>query len=87
MGLIDQKAKGIVFDINDEYASMRLSANDNKPSPYFDRIISLDPGVNMRFTLPYIGADVFFDVIQTTMGLPEASAYELRNLWDDLEEG
>jgi energy-coupling factor transporter ATP-binding protein EcfA2 len=86
LGLIDQKAKGIVFDINDEYTSMRLNADDNQPSPYFDRIIPLDPGVNMRFTLPYIGADVFFDVIQTTMGLPEASAYELRNLWDDLEK-
>nr|MDO8098444.1 DUF87 domain-containing protein [Candidatus Njordarchaeota archaeon] len=85
LGLIDQGAKGIIFDINDEYSAMRHSEKGRR-SPYYDKIIPLDPGANLRFTLPYIGSDVFFDVIQTTMGLPEASAYELKNIWSDIEK-
>ena len=84
LGLIDNGAMGLVFDINDEYSAMRFNRNGSQ-SNYFDKLISLDPGVNLRFTLLYIGADVFFDVIQTVMGLPEASAFELRNIWNDLE--
>jgi len=70
LGLIDNGAMGLVFDINDEYSAMRFNP-DGSESSYFDKLIPLDPGVNLRFTLPYIGADVFFDVIQTAMGLPE----------------
>ncbi|HIE14029.1 TPA: DUF87 domain-containing protein, partial [Candidatus Bathyarchaeota archaeon] len=84
LGLIDNKAKCIVFDINNEYAPLRFNS-DGTESKYHDKIIPLEPGGNFRFTLSYIGADVFFDVIQTTMGLPEASAYELRNLWNEIE--
>jgi len=85
LGLIDNGAMGLVFDINDEYSAMRFNP-DGSESNYFDKLIPLDPGVNLRFTLPYIGADVFFDVIQTAMGLPEASAFELRNIWSDIEQ-
>lgn len=85
LGLIDHKGKGIVFDINDEYSTMRFNEDGTK-SPYYDKILPLNPGDNLRFTLSYIGADVFFDVIQTTMGLSEASAFELRNVWAQLED-
>ena len=68
LGLIDNGAMGLVFDINDEYSAMRLNP-DRSRSKYFDKLIPLDPGVNLRFTLPYVGMDVFFDVIQTAMGV------------------
>lgn len=84
LGLIDNKGKGIVFDINDEYATMRFN-EDGTESPYHNKILALDPGDNLRFTLSYIGSDVFFDVIQTTMGLNDPSTFELRNLWEQLE--
>jgi len=77
-------AIGLVFDINDEYSALRCNL-DGTESRYSDKIITLDPGVNLRFTLPYIGANAFFDVMQTAMGLPEASAFELRNIWNRLE--
>jgi hypothetical protein len=35
---------------------------------------------------PYVGPDVFLDVLTTTLGLGEPSAYELRNIWGDIEE-
>jgi len=85
LGLIDQKAKGIVFDINDEYTPMRFN-EDGTESRYNNSIIPLDPGVNLRFTLPYVGADVFLDVLITTMDLGEPSAYELRNIWSGIDE-
>lgn len=85
LGLIDQKAKGIVFDINDEYPPMRFN-EDGSPSRYHNTIIPLDPGTNLRFTLPYVGPDVFIDVLVTTLGMGEPSAYELRNIWAEIEE-
>jgi hypothetical protein len=85
LSLIDQKAKGIVFDINDEYPPMRC-IEDGSKSPYYNSIVPLDPGTNLRFTLPYVGPDVFIDVLVTTLGMGEPSAYELRNIWAELEE-
>lgn len=84
LGLIDHKAQGIVFDINDEYSAMRFNPDESE-SDYNSKLASLNPGTNMRFTLPYIGAYVFFDVMQTTMGLGEPSAFALRNKWVELE--
>ncbi|RLI96110.1 MAG: hypothetical protein DRP00_05845 [Candidatus Aenigmatarchaeota archaeon] len=85
LGLIDNGALGLIFDINDEYSSLKYNQNGT-PSKYNDKIIKLDPGENLRFTLTYIGPNVFFDVIQTAMGLPETSAFALRNIWHELEE-
>jgi hypothetical protein len=60
--------------------------DDGSESSYHDTIIPLDPGTNLRFTLPYVGPDVFVDVLVTTLGMGEPSAYELRNIWAELEE-
>ena len=59
---------------------------DGSTSSFHDRIIPLDPGTNLRFTLPYVGPDVFIDVLVTTLGMGEPSAYELRNIWAEIEE-
>ena len=67
------------------YTPMRFY-EDGRESPYYNSIIPLDPGVNLRFTLPYVGPDVFLDGLTTTLGLGEPSAYELRNIWGDIEE-
>jgi hypothetical protein len=82
LGLIDQGARGIVFDINDEYSAMQYNEDGTK-SPYFNKIIRLDPGENLRFTLEYVGPEVFYDVMET-IGVKEASAIELRNIWERL---
>ncbi|MFZ0926528.1 MAG: DUF87 domain-containing protein [Halobacteriota archaeon] len=58
LGLIDQKAKGIVFDINDEYPPMRYN-DDASQSAYYDTIRPLDPRTNLRFTLPYVDQTCF----------------------------
>ena len=58
LGLIDNGAMGLVFDINDEYSALRYNT-DGTESRYSDKIITLEPGVNMRFTLQYIGPTFF----------------------------
>ena len=92
LGIIDAGAKCIVFDINDEYSGMRYLADRKTRSEYYDKIVTLEPEIilptkytPMKFTLPYVGLDVFYDVLTATLGLPDASAYTLRNIWLNLE--
>ena len=40
LGLIDNGAKGVVFDLNDEYTGLRFN-EDGTPSPYYEKIIPL----------------------------------------------
>lgn len=83
LGLIDNGAKGLIFDINDEYSAMRYNA-DGSQSPYFDKLTCLDPGHGLQFTLEYVGPEVFYDIMET-IGIREASAIELRNIWGNLD--
>lgn len=92
LGIIDHGAKAIVFDINDEYSGLRFMENGCK-SKYYDKIITLEPNPTeesqytpLKFTLEYIGLNVFYRVLTEALGLPEASAYTFRNIWIDLEE-
>jgi len=85
LGLINNGAKAIVFDINDEYKGLRFT-KENKKSEYYDRIIPLNPGKNMRFTWDYVGLDVIYETLTTVMNLPDASAYTLRNIWIDIKK-
>jgi len=86
LGLVDLGAIGIVFDINDEYSPM-IKTIDGKESPYSRKLITLDPGKNLKFTLDYVGRDVFIDVVTAALELSEASTIELMNIWDRLVRG
>jgi hypothetical protein len=83
LGLIDLGAIGIVFDINDEYSAMTKTI-EGKESPYSKKLITLDPGKNLKFTLDYVGRDVFIDVMTSALKLPDISTIELMNIWDKL---
>jgi len=91
LGLIDQGAKIVVFDINDEYSNLRYTI-DGEPSKYYDKMRTLEPDPlpnskyrTLRFTLPYIGLEVFYSVMVDVLKLPEASAASLREVWNRLE--
>lgn len=86
LGLVDLGAIGIVFDINDEYSPMTKTIN-GKESPYVKKLITLDPGKNLKFTLDYVGRDVFIDVVTIALKLPDVSTIELMNIWDRLVQG
>jgi len=92
LGLIDYGARIVVFDINDEYSNLRYSKNGSE-SEYSSRILTLEPDplesseyTALKFTLPYIGLDVFYSVMVDVLRLPEASATTLREIWNDLSE-
>ncbi len=92
LGLIDHGARAIVFDINDEYSNLRYTV-DGRPSEYYDRIKTLEPNPlpsseyrALKFTLPYIGLEVFYSIMVDVLKLPEASAASLREMWNRLEE-
>jgi hypothetical protein len=85
LGLVDLGGIGIVFDINDEYSAMTKTI-DGKESPYSNKLITLDPGKNLKFTLNYVGRDVFIDVMTIAFKLPDVSTIELMNIWDRLDQ-
>lgn len=92
LGLINFGAKIVVFDINDEYSNLRYRIDGSK-SPYYQRIITLEPSppkvseyIPLKFTLPYIGLDVFYSVMVDVLRLPEASATTLREVWNNLKD-
>ncbi|RLE64668.1 MAG: hypothetical protein DRN53_00670 [Thermoprotei archaeon] len=92
LGLIDHGARVLVFDINDEYSNLRYKVDGSK-SEYYEKIITLEPDPSkdseytpLKFTLPYIGLEVFYSVMVDVLKLPEASAATLREIWNRLEE-
>jgi len=93
LGLISHAAKSIVFDVNDEYSGLAFQLDGKTPSEYGGKIIVLEPEMKIRtlniplkFTLQYIGLDVFYTVLVEAMNLPEPSAYTVRNIWENLEK-
>ena len=85
LGLLANGARAVVFDINNEYKGLRLT-RDNEKSEYYNKIVPLDPGKNMKFTWDYVGLDVVYETLTTVMNLPDASAYTFRNIWAEVEE-
>lgn len=85
LGLLQNNARMIVFDINDEYSSLRYKPDGRTPSGFHDKILSVTPGVDLRFTLTYMGEEVFLDLMEA-MGVRDASLYQLRSIWDQLAE-
>ena len=83
-GLLDHGAYVIVFDINDEYSGLSF-LKDGGPSRYISKIRVLEPGVNLKFTLKYVGKIVFMDVLQHVLDTPGASFREFLRIWDYLE--
>ena len=90
LGLIDYGASIVVFDINDEYSNLKYRVDGSK-SKYFDKILTLEPNplegseyTALKFTLPYIGLDVFYSVMVDVLRLPDASATTLREIWINL---
>ena len=87
--LIDEGKKVIVFDINDEWSAMRFlksePGKEAERSPYYDKIVKIDPGVNMGFELGYLGKQVFIAVLKA-MKVEETSAsmQTALNIWNSL---
>ena len=91
LGLIDNGARCIVFDINDEYSALRYKS-ENQSSRYHNRIITLEPNPPkdseykpLKFTLDYMGLEVIHTLLTQVLDLPDPSAYVFRENWEDIK--
>jgi len=85
LGLLQNGARIIVFDINDEYSSLGYKPDGKTESEFHGKILSVTPGVGLSFTLKYMGQEVFLDLMEA-MGVRDASLYQLRSIWEDLSK-
>jgi DNA helicase HerA-like ATPase len=83
--LIQNHAKVVVLDINDEYKGIGYY-RDGTPSPICNRVLRLEPSKNLRFTLDYIGKRGVTDILCHALELPTTSLREFLRIWDELEE-
>jgi len=74
-GLVENGARCIVLDINNEY----------KPLSRDPRFVQLDPGRNLTFELRAIPKSVFISLLEDLMDLPQTSILEISRVWDRLE--
>ena len=85
LGLLQNGARVIVFDINDEYSSLKYKPDGTAKSKYYSQILNLTPGKDLSFTLSYMGQEVFLDLMEA-MGVRDASLYELRRIWEEVSK-
>jgi len=83
--LIQNHAKVVVLDINDEYKGIGYH-RDGTPSPICDRVVRLEPSKNLRFTLDYIGKKGISDILCHALDLPTTSLREFLRTWDELAD-
>jgi len=83
--LIQNYAKVVVFDINDEYKGIGYR-RDGTPSPICNRVLRLEPSKNLRFTLEYIGKKGISDILCHALDLPATSLREFLRIWDELAD-
>ncbi|MEM3425090.1 MAG: DUF87 domain-containing protein [Thermoproteota archaeon] len=73
--ILEHGGRCVVFDINGEY----------EPVAMRDRFLVLKPGENMFLSIPGLGKELFINLMETIMGLPPSSVWELRRILDSLE--
>ncbi|HKR74314.1 MAG TPA: DUF87 domain-containing protein [Candidatus Nitrosocosmicus sp.] len=82
--LIQYGAYVIVFDLNNEYSGLSYNL-DGKPSPIADKLLLLNPGLELRFDLTYFGKPSISNMLKNALDMPSASLREFFRIWDALE--
>ncbi|MEM1557991.1 MAG: DUF87 domain-containing protein [Thermoproteota archaeon] len=72
---IEHGGRCLVFDINGEY----------EPATMRGKFLVLKPGENMFLSIAGLGKELFITLMETIMGLPPSSVWELRRILDSLE--
>ena len=82
--LIASGALVIIFDLNDEYEGLSLNKDGSRNEQY-DRIIALEPGRTLRFSLDYLGEFSLISLMQHVLDSPSASLREFIRIVQSLE--
>jgi uncharacterized protein len=73
--LISSGAVVVIFDLNDEYEGLGLSREGTK-NEFADRIVHLEPGRSLKFSLDYLGEYSLVSLMQHVLDAPGASLRE-----------
>jgi hypothetical protein len=82
--LVQHGAFVVVFDLNNEYGGLRWN-RDGTPSSVHDRIMVMEPGKELRFSLDYCGKAAVAGMLKNALDMPAASMREFFRIWDWLE--
>lgn len=82
--LVQHGAFVLVFDLNNEYGGLRWN-RDGTPSQVHDRVMVLEPGKGLQFSLEYCGKGAVAGMLKTALDMPAASMREFFRIWDWLE--
>ncbi len=83
--LIQEGAPVVVLDVNGEYVNLGR-APDGRQMHLSPKIISLIPGLNLRFSLSQVGLSTLLGTLIYALSLPENSARVFARIWHELEE-
>ena len=83
--LVREGAPVVVFDVNGEYVNLGRSI-DGREMHHSPRIISLIPGLNLRFSLAQVGLGTLLGTLTYALQLPENSARIFSRIWRELED-
>ena len=82
--LVKEGAPVLVLDVNGEYVNLGLSP-DGRQLHLSPKIISLVPGLNLRFSLSQVGLSTLLGTLIYALLLPENSARVFARIWHELE--
>ncbi len=83
-GLVEYGAYTIVLDLNNEYLGLAWNGHGSKSS-IADKVLFLEPGKGLRFTLEYIGKGAMANMLKYALDMPASSLREFFRVWDNLE--
>ncbi len=81
--LIASGAVVIVFDLNDEYEGLAYSRDGSK-NEFSERIVALEPGRTLKFSLDYLGEFSLTSLMQNVLDSPGASLREFIRIINSL---
>lgn len=84
-GLVGYKATVIVFDLNGEYLSLGMTADERRNDQY-DKIHVLTPSQSFKVALKQLNLHVLLGILIHALHLPGTSAREFRRIWQSLKE-
>jgi len=83
--LVQEGAPIVVLDVNGEYVNLGQTP-DGRQMHLSPKIISLIPGLNLRFSLKQVGLSTLLGTLIYALSLPENSARVFARIWHELEE-
>ncbi len=81
--LVEYGAYIFILDLNNEYLGIAWR-HDGGKSSIGDKVLFLEPGRGLRFTLEYIGKGAVANMLKYALDMPAASLREFFRVWDAL---